>query len=85
MEILYWREKAESESRLNRITTFVLELLIGAIVMFRFNVKHTKEIVAKTTLSILEECVDKIKLYDWNIAKTIDYLNNTSNKLKIKK
>lgn len=53
--------------------------------MFWFNVKHSKEIVAKTTLSILEECVDKIKLYDWNIEKTIDYLNNTSNKLKIKK
>ncbi|WP_282798695.1 hypothetical protein [Lactococcus lactis] len=65
--------------------TFVLGLLIGAIVMFWFNVKHSKEIVAKTTLSILEECVDKIKLYDWNIEKTIDYLNNTSNKLKTKK
>lgn len=62
-------EKAESESRLNRMTTFVLGLLIGAIVMFWFNVKHSKQIVAKTTLSILEECVDKIKLYDWNIEK----------------
>lgn len=51
------------------MTTFVLGLLIGAIVMFWFNVKHSKEIVAKTTLSILEECVDKIKLYDWNIEK----------------
>lgn len=65
--------------------TFILGFLIGTIVTFLLYVKVSKEVNSKTVAEVLEKCVEKIKLHDWDIEKTIDYLNNTSNKLRNRK
>lgn len=62
--------------------TFILGLLIGLIATFLFYVKTAKEISSKTIADILEDCVEKIELYEWNVEKTIDFLNKTSNKIR---
>lgn len=65
--------------------TFFLGLLIGAIAMFFIYMKQTKEIVAKTISSILEDCVEKIELHQWGTEKIVEFLNSAANKLKNKK
>lgn len=65
--------------------TFILGFLIGSIATFLFYVKASKEINSKIVAEVLEKCVEKIKLHEWDIEKTIDYLNNASNKLRNRK
>ncbi|MCC4121354.1 hypothetical protein [Lactococcus lactis] len=64
---------------------FILGLLIGAVVMFLIYVNQTKKIAAKTISSILEDCIEKIELHEWDKEKIADFLNNAANKLKNKK
>ncbi|MEY8514490.1 hypothetical protein [Lactococcus taiwanensis] len=64
--------------------TFILGFLIGCIGMFLFCVRSTKEVSSQAIAEILEECVEKIELHEWNTEKTVDFLSKTSKKIKSK-